>query len=1193
MPTSEPWKTASVHGDVRGERGGVAAGRDVIAELINTGDHTSFFIGGYESLSDAYIDPWSVFERVEVDDFVGRHWLEAEVDDFLQQHSRGYFILEAQAGLGKSAFLAHLVKERGWIHHFVELAPGDAGIVPGRKNLAAQVMRAFELSEERAALPDEAAARPDFLSNLLRKAAERLETGEKVVIAVDGLDEAGTRSGENVLGLPRILPNNVFFVASKRPVPVTLRIEGPRRVFSLEAGSVRNLADVRVYLQRIASSGQIPSLRRNRQQGPQGGQQLEEFIESLVSKSRGVWVYLHYVLDEIKQGRTFDLEDLPDGLWRYYADFWKRWREDHQHDWYASHLQLLAILGAVQEDATLDLLCRLAGLEKSPEFESLFREQWRPFLAVQRDGNPRFRLYHKSLEDFLHGRTEESDLLEDEESFSNEIAEATVSAHKRIAEYYLSAWGGLEKRLPWLGDPVKRDLDGGYGLRHLARHLAESGWKEALYSLISKVWMEAHFASGSPDSFAQDVEAAIRVASSEAPPNYRQEIRASLIYGALGSTATKASPEVLGALAQLGQLGRAIGYATLIQDNERKSAAYRSIAQVTYSTAADKGQELLRNALDAALAVQWLPSKVDALVKLGRVALKLNETELATCAANRVVEAAQLDWIDTRKAHALNQAARIYNTAGKGDKAVAIAENAFALIERPSEDKEESGTVQFAIAVTLDQAGNPDRAQEVADSATDLLSKESDSYDTSNTVELLKEVAGTGAVESALAFVGELWGWYEPLGLLEVAKAVLEAGDRVQAADKLEAALAAADGLLADGGSEYAWMEEEKNGCLLDLTGVCSELGRFDDALTVAGKIQDPDTRASALGMVAQQLATAKPPDRSQATRLVEEAMSLMRASKTGEERKERSRRRSTTLKWIIETCARGGRFEEAQEFVTMLPEKADRVSALCSIIADMAQKRRESAVVAARLATTLADEIKPADYGERAMMTKDSWARTEAEAAAERDRGKALLAAARALLLVGQADEVHAISNKLYSAIEGMRDPNVKRNLLDDAVQILTEAGRITSIEQLRKIVGDLGGDLYELYMSAAIGAAKKGNMDYALALINEAPRNTVRPDGDNEQIDAWRAYVKVCALSAASASAYSSGRRPEAITLAEEAVSTASPIEEPWERAMALGTAARAMASIGLNERARIVAREALLIADALCSAKSGWWK
>jgi tetratricopeptide (TPR) repeat protein len=486
-----------IEGGVRADRGGVAAGRDVVAHLLITGDRNSFFVGGYQRLGEAYIDPWSVFERVRLERFTGREWLEREVDRFVQENDRGYLIVEAKAGLGKSAFLAHLVKKRAWIHHFVELAPGQAGIVPARKSLAAQVIRAYQLAEEAEGLvlPDEAASRPDFLANLLRKAAGRRQEAEKVVLVIDGLDEAGTRPGENVLGLPRVLPAGVFFVVSRRPVPVALSVEGPRPVVTIEAGSPTNIDDVHTYLRRATSwKGIACALRESR--NTHGRRfSAEEFVQTLYAKSGGVWVYLHYILSEIEDQHrpeidthpSLDLDTLPQGLWAYYAGFWQRWKDENPLAWYELHLPLLATLAAVRTEVSLELLCILAGVDAVSELP----RRWRPFLAVTRGEEYRYRLYHTSLEEFLHGRGGGEELGEDEQDFADELARATGQAHGRIAARYLNSWGGLTDGLPELEGRAVRDLDGQYGLRHIAEHLTRAGKVQQLFVLARNERFEA------------------------------------------------------------------------------------------------------------------------------------------------------------------------------------------------------------------------------------------------------------------------------------------------------------------------------------------------------------------------------------------------------------------------------------------------------------------------------------------------------------------------------------------------------------------------------------------------------------------------------------------------------------------------------------------------------------------------------
>ena len=61
--------------EASGERG-IAIGRDAIHSIFATGDHNQFFDGEYKKLREAYIPPWPVFERVKIERFTGRVWIE-------------------------------------------------------------------------------------------------------------------------------------------------------------------------------------------------------------------------------------------------------------------------------------------------------------------------------------------------------------------------------------------------------------------------------------------------------------------------------------------------------------------------------------------------------------------------------------------------------------------------------------------------------------------------------------------------------------------------------------------------------------------------------------------------------------------------------------------------------------------------------------------------------------------------------------------------------------------------------------------------------------------------------------------------------------------------------------------------------------------------------------------------------------
>ncbi len=454
----------------------VSIGGNSFHTIVSTGDYSQIFVGDYQRLKDAYIDPRSVFERVTLDRFIGRTWLKALVDSFIERNERGYLVIEAPAGFGKTTFAAHLVKERGYIHHFVELAPGSDGLATGLRSLVAQIVGGFRLNPNRVdeVVPG-AANRPDYLQTLLFEAVEA-QSKDKIVIVIDGTDEAGLFTGMNVLGLPKILPKGVFFILTQRPVRVPLYVDSPREVFRFEVNDERNLSDMRAFLESVALGDPFSSLIAG------SVYTAEQFVEVLLSKCEGLWIYLHYVLSEIELGERspLDLSSLPQGIWQYYAQYWQRLRDEAGADWNQIYLPVLATMAAAQEGLPFEWLCLFAGVNGNEGLRRLLTETWRPFIAGSRDENQEFRLYHASLREFFDGRSNADRLTTQENSLAVELSKATAQAHSRIANYYLMKWGGLENGLPSLG----RAEDELYGARHIVSHLDRAGRTDEVHNLL-------------------------------------------------------------------------------------------------------------------------------------------------------------------------------------------------------------------------------------------------------------------------------------------------------------------------------------------------------------------------------------------------------------------------------------------------------------------------------------------------------------------------------------------------------------------------------------------------------------------------------------------------------------------------------------------------------------------------------------
>ncbi|SNT63526.1 AAA ATPase domain-containing protein [Asanoa hainanensis] len=441
------------------------AGRDVITGTV--------FNGGFARLRDVWLDPQPVFDEVQLDRFAGREWLISKVDDFVDRHDHGFVVVQGPAGVGKTAVAAWLAARRGWPCHFTRRAKGRSAATALR-NLAAQIIAAYELSEQFApggGLPD-TAAEPGWFEQVLRAGGERAAAaGQRLVIVVDGLDEAETFEGDLPLGLPARLPRNVVVVATCRTGSALPGLRLPWQVTTIKLGDRRNLDDMRRFLDR--------SVRADPQIADRLTIDPEVFIDRLLERCGGVWVYLRYVLDEVRFGLRSpdDLAALPADLSGYYTQaLFPPGADDPIRS------RVLSTLAAVAEPLPAPLLADLCGLG-SPDVETLCEGPFRPFLTVTDDS--RYGIYHLSLRDYLHGAATGPMLAADRHR-SDRLGRATAAAHGAIADFYLALFGGLADGLPSLaGDLDLVDVHGGYARRNLAFHLERGGREDDLHRLLA------------------------------------------------------------------------------------------------------------------------------------------------------------------------------------------------------------------------------------------------------------------------------------------------------------------------------------------------------------------------------------------------------------------------------------------------------------------------------------------------------------------------------------------------------------------------------------------------------------------------------------------------------------------------------------------------------------------------------------
>lgn len=520
-------------------------------------------------------DTRKVFSDVGVAEFTGRSWLLECLDAFLHEQNCGFLWVEPEAGLGKTAWAAWLVRERGYVSHFARHTQGGSVRV-GLRNLAAQLIHQFGLSARFAPgdmLPDWVSD-PEGFDALLSEAAERVRVtqSEPLVIVVDGADEADVPAGGLPWGLPSLLPEGVFVVGTYRTGNRPAYSDSPSRVVRIDRDDARNQADLRLFLDRAVRAEPVA------ERLAAAGVSPDDAAVLLAERSGGVWVYLRYVLAGLRTGQqpVDELRSLPADLSGFYARQFMRWQG--VPGWAGVGKRVLATLVAAPEALPYSTLCRLAGTSDQEAVRRWCDLVLRPFLTADDAlAERRYELYHATARGFFGGVLER---VHDDglKVLAAGLAESVARAHLRISEHYVREFGGFDggggqEPLALLaGDPSLASMDGGYPLRHLTHHMILARWSAGLRQLLRaespagdrqarNIWFAAHEYAGPLDTYLDDVDRARREAGRRADEALRrrlpavelaEELRYGLMTASVASHTDSVGPELLGQLVERG-----------------------------------------------------------------------------------------------------------------------------------------------------------------------------------------------------------------------------------------------------------------------------------------------------------------------------------------------------------------------------------------------------------------------------------------------------------------------------------------------------------------------------------------------------------------------------------------------------------------------------------------------------------------
>ncbi|MEN9396382.1 MAG: hypothetical protein RLZ81_912 [Pseudomonadota bacterium] len=363
---------------------------------------------------EASTDEAEIRERIAAltENFKGRRKeLQVLVSD-LANRDRGFTVLWAPPGMGKSALMARAVDYLSWSDdtqrdaypeftppafedqplnlHVVRCFVRRGGFTDVRElfeTLNRQLDRLFPTGVPGAANAAEAASR---LGERLRKIGPKLPDHTRLLVVIDGLDEAAEHP-EFVRGLPRTAPQHVHILYASRPQPV-LRTEVYEQL-EITQRTERTLEglskeDTRALLYEHTDKYAID----------------DGWVEAVAKRSEGDPLYLRLLCAALERGEISvnHIDAVPRQMGELYDGVMRRVALTPHAE------ELLALLAAAHAYLTVSTLHFLLGLQTPGLSVQAVRTALEACAEVLLDdpATPEddWQLFHESLREYLHDR---------------------------------------------------------------------------------------------------------------------------------------------------------------------------------------------------------------------------------------------------------------------------------------------------------------------------------------------------------------------------------------------------------------------------------------------------------------------------------------------------------------------------------------------------------------------------------------------------------------------------------------------------------------------------------------------------------------------------------------------------------------------------------------------------------------------
>ncbi|MGH9884783.1 MAG: hypothetical protein ACREBE_04605, partial [bacterium] len=431
-----------------------------------------------------------------------------------------YMFVTGTSGFGKTALLVQCIRtmllERGEsaFHFITPRVAGASGVSEEfcLENLCEQLMACHLLG---GSLPQQVLRLRPLYVDLLRLAPM---PGRRVVVVLDGLDEALGRWDVSPDLFPQELPDGVHVIFSAREIAnrdwlADLGLTLPReRVLTLGQLDERDIHGV-----VMAAWPELP-----------GGVSPEALVRRLHELSRGDPFYLHDLLVDVTSvaNGVEQLEDHPIGHNAYLVRWWESASAQSSKQAFVDLMGVLAVARGplvTRELAELSNDDALAG----PTLNNVIKDAER-FIVGDREGG--YQLSHTRIREFIH----------------EQYLDVIDVYHDRMAAYCLR----------WT-EPALLDRTRDYMLLNAASHLADAHRHADLVTLIDPRWVRAKWQRfGSYAPLIKDLEVSANAFLAGTPPDYVTAATSSLTRQTAREQMLHFPNTLLVAWIRLGEVGR-------------------------------------------------------------------------------------------------------------------------------------------------------------------------------------------------------------------------------------------------------------------------------------------------------------------------------------------------------------------------------------------------------------------------------------------------------------------------------------------------------------------------------------------------------------------------------------------------------------------------------------------------------------